>query len=199
MNRGAITRVARPRSISDERVLAAAGAVIAEVGPGFTLAQVAAEAGISVGTAAQRFGSKSGLLQALSIAVTQDTVDRMRAAGTGVDGLRAALVAVYDGLGGAEAAANNLGQLGVDIGDPVLRKLLGEHFTAVEAEIRYLITGCTAELPGAPGPVRAARTLLDVVNGVALDWSIRPRGRLVDRLEQDIDAVLVGWRREREG
>lgn len=191
--------MARPRSISDERLVAAAGEVIARIGPGFTLAQVAAEAGVAVGTVAQRFGSKSGLLQALSVAGTKETVERMRAVGTGVNGLRAALVSVYAGLGDAEAAANNLGQLGVDIGDPVLRKLLGEHFTAVEAEIRHLIRGCTAELPGVPGPVRAARTLLDVINGVALDWSIRPRGRLVDRLEQDIEAVLVGWRREREG
>lgn len=57
--------MARPRSITDERLLAAAETVIGRCGPGFTLAQVAAEAGVAVGTAGQRFGSKAGLLQAL--------------------------------------------------------------------------------------------------------------------------------------
>jgi AcrR family transcriptional regulator len=200
MNRGSIIPVPRPRSISDERLLIAAEAVIGRVGPGFTLAQVAAEAQVAVGTVAQRFGSKSGLLQALSRVVTQLVVESMRGAafaeGSPVDGLRAAAVSVYVGLGDAETAANHLGQLGVDLGDPELRALLGEHYTAVEAELRRSVRAAAAELPGAPGPVRAARTLLSVLNGAALDWSIRPKGRLVDRLEQDMDAVLQGWRRE---
>jgi AcrR family transcriptional regulator len=202
MNRGSISPVARPRSISDERLLTAAAVVIGRIGPGFTLAQVAAEAQVAVGTVAQRFSSKSGLLQALSRVTTRRAVESMRAVaaaeGGPLDGLRAALVSVYAWLGDAESAANHLGQLGVDIGDPELRALLGEHYTAVEVELRRLVRAAAAELPGAPGPVRAARALLSVINGVSFDWSIRPKGRLVDRLEQDVDAVLVGWRREWE-
>jgi AcrR family transcriptional regulator len=194
--------VARPRSISDYRVLTAAAAVIGRAGPGFTLAQVAAEAQVAVGTVAQRFGSKNGLLQALSRVTTLRAMDSMRAVsaaeGSPLDGLRAALVSVYGWLGDAETAANHLGQLGVDIGDPELRALLGEHYAAVETELRRLVRAAASELPGAPEPARAARTLLAVINGVSIDWSIRPNGPLVDRLEQDIDAVLVGWRRERE-
>jgi AcrR family transcriptional regulator len=202
MNHGSITLVARPRSISDERLLTAAGVVIGRVGPGFTLAQVAAEAQVAVGTVARRFDSKSGLLQALSRINTRLVVESMRlaadAGGDPLDGLRAAAVSVYAGLGDAGTAANHLGQLGVDLGDPELRALLGEHYTAVEGELRRLVRAVTTELPGAPGPVRAARTLTAVINGAALDWSIRPKGRLTDRLEQDIDAVLMGWRREWE-
>jgi hypothetical protein len=88
--------------------------------------------------------------------------------------------------------------LGVDIGDPELRALLGEHYAAIENELRRLVRAAVGELPGAPGLARAARTLLSVINGVSIDWSVRPKGRLVDRLEQDIDAVLVGWRRKEE-
>jgi AcrR family transcriptional regulator len=202
MNCGSIIGVARPRSISDDRLLTAAAAVIGSVGPGFTLAQVAAEAQVAVGTVAQRFGSKSGLLQALSRVTTLRAVDSMRAVsaaeGAPLAGLRAALVSVYVALGDAETAANHLGQLGVDIGDPQLRALLGEHFAAVESELRRLVRAAAAELPGAPEAARAARTLLAVINGVSLDWSIRPKGRLVDRVEQDIDAVLVGWRRREQ-
>jgi AcrR family transcriptional regulator len=195
-------RMARPRGISDERLLAAAGTVIGRIGPGFTLAQVAFEAQAAVGTVAQRFGSKAGLLQALSLVATRRAVLAMREAAdrepSALDGLRAALVSVHAGLGDAETAANHLGQLGIDMGDPELRALLGEHYAAVEAELRRLLRVAARDLPGAPGPVRAARTLLAVINGVSIDWSIRPKGRLVERLEQDIDAVLVGWRRERE-
>jgi AcrR family transcriptional regulator len=191
--------VARPRSIADERLLAAAEIVIGRYGPGFTLAQVATEAGVAVGTAAQRFGSKTGLLQALSRRATQRAVEQMRACGETADepveGLRAAAVTVYAVLGDAEEAANHLGQLGVDIGDPALRALLGEHYTAVEAELRGLVAAAAADLPYAPSVPRAARALLAVINGVSIDWSIRPHGRLADRLREDVDAVLTAWRR----
>ncbi|MEC3982153.1 TetR/AcrR family transcriptional regulator [Amycolatopsis sp. H20-H5] len=190
--------MARPRSISNERLIAAAGIVIGQSGPGFTLAQVAAEAGVAVGTVGQRFGSKNGLLQALSRLSTQQSVDRMRAVALGLDplvGLRAALMSVYSDLGTAETAANNLGQLGADIGDPGLRSLVGEHYAAVEAEIHLLVDAAAPSLPFAPEARRAARTLLAVINGVALDWSIRPDGLLADRLAQDVDAVLTAWAR----
>ncbi|KZB84985.1 TetR/AcrR family transcriptional regulator [Amycolatopsis regifaucium] len=189
--------MARPRTITDERLLKAAETVIGMVGPGFTLAQVAAEAGVAVGSVAQRFGSKNGLLQALSRLNTRTVVERMRDCGEladPVEGLRAAIVVVYEGLGTPETAANHLGQLGVDIGDPELRALLGEHFTAVEAELRRLMRVAARDLPGAPGVVRAARVLLGVTNGAALDWSIRPKGRFVDRVGQDVDAVLTAWK-----
>ena len=189
--------MARPRTITDERLLQAAGTVIGMVGPGFTLAQVAKEAGVAVGTVAQRFGSKNGLLQALSRMNTEYVVGLMRACGDvadPVEGLRAAVVVVYEGLGSAETAANHLGQLGVDIGDPELRALLGVHFAAVEGELRRLVRVAARDLPGAPGVVRAARVLLGVANGAALDWSIRPKGRYVDRVGQDVDAVLTAWK-----
>jgi AcrR family transcriptional regulator len=194
--------VARPRSITDERLLSAAENVIGRVGPGFTLAQVAAEAGVAVGTAAQRFGSKAGLLQALSRRAATRAVEQMRECAEKeddpVEGLRSAAVTVYAVLGDAEEAANHLGQLGVDIGDPVLRSLLGEHYTAVEAELCRLVRAAVSELPHAPSVPRAARALLAVINGVSIDWSIRPRGRLADRLAEDVDAVLTAWRGRRE-
>ncbi|MFE0020022.1 TetR/AcrR family transcriptional regulator [Amycolatopsis sp. NPDC059021] len=194
--------MARPRSITGERLLAATATVIGRVGPGFTLAQVAAEAGVAVGIFSQRYGSKTGLLQAVSRHSTRETVTRMReyaeVADGGVAGLRAALVQTYAGLGDAETAANHLGQLGVDIGDPALRALLGEHYAAVEDELRLLVEAAAPELPHAPASRRAARTLLAVVNGTALDWSIRPEGELAGRLEEDVDAVLSAWR-GREG
>jgi AcrR family transcriptional regulator len=195
-------RVARPKTISDRRVLDAASRVIGQVGPGFTLARVAEEAGVSVGTVAGRFGSKAGLLRALTEHTTATVAAAMRAAAEAcadpVDGLRAALVGTYLTLGDAEQAGNNLSQLGVDLQDPVLRSLLGLHYAAMQGELARCCRAAAPALPGMPDPERAARVLLSLANGACVDWSIRPLGSLADRLGDDVDAVLDAWRRGEE-
>src|SRR5512139_2801160 len=56
-------KMPRPRRISDEAVLAGALRVMLRTGPAeFTLAAVAAEAGIAPSTLVQRFGDKRGLI-----------------------------------------------------------------------------------------------------------------------------------------
>ncbi len=189
--------VARPKTITDERILTAAMVVIGRRGPEFTIADVAAEAGVSVGTIAQRFGSKSGLLQALSRQATRVAVERMRDAATAepdpVDGLRAALITLFGEIADPEVAANSLAQLGIDLVDPGLRVLLVEHYRAVEDELHALVR--LADLPGAPDPALAARVLAGLINGISMDWSIRPRGTLAGRIAEDVDAVLGTWRR----
>jgi AcrR family transcriptional regulator len=169
--------VARPRSISDERLLSALGTVISTRGPGFTVADVAAEAGVSVGTVAQRFGSKHGLLKALSLQGLQQVRDQVRAA----PDIRTAILDVYRGLDDPATAANNLGQLATDLADLELRALLGEFYAVLEAELA---------VHGSP---QLARILAALANGTAITWSVDPRGSLLDRLAEDIDAVLKGW------
>ena len=66
----------RPRTIADERLLGAAGAVIDRRGPAFTLADVAAEAGVSRGTVYNAFGDRA----AVADAVLARTADRFVAA-----------------------------------------------------------------------------------------------------------------------
>ncbi len=195
MNHGSITRVPRPKTITDERLLTAAGTVIGRKGHGFTIADVAAEAGVSVGTVAQRFGSKAGLLQALTRQTTADVERRMRAAAQGpdpVEGLRRALLTWFEGMTDPVEAGNHLAQLGVDLIDPDLRALLAEHYAATERTVLALVRA--ADLPHAPAPERAARVLTVVVFGVSMDWSVRPRGALADRLAEDVDAVLDAWK-----
>ncbi|MGW5051184.1 TetR/AcrR family transcriptional regulator [Actinokineospora sp. NPDC004072] len=194
--------MARPRTITDQRLLDAAGLVIGRVGPGFTLAMVAREAGVSVGTVAGRFGAKAGLLRALTERGVEQAGPVIRAAWDAaadpVAGLRAAAIALHARLGGPDEAANHLGQLGVDLQDQVLRELLGRYYAAMAGEIAACCAAARAALPGMPAPPVAARVLLGLVNGAALDWSIRPLGALADRLGEDVDAVLDGWRRGEE-
>ncbi|MDU0293196.1 TetR/AcrR family transcriptional regulator [Saccharothrix longispora] len=187
--------MARPRTITDERLLTAATEVIGLRGPGFTIAEVAARAGVSVGTVAQRFGSKSGLLQALTRQTTEHVVRRMHEAAEGLDplaGLRAALLTWLDGMSDPAEAQNHLAQLGVDLIDPELRALLARLYEVTGETVLELTR--RVDLPRGPGPERAARVLTGLVYGVSMDWSVRPRGALADRLAEDVDAVLDAWK-----
>lgn len=190
--------MARPRHISDQRLIDAAGTVIARLGPGFTLADVAAEAKVAVGTVAQRFGSKHGLLVAMTKTAIDSMRGRMRVShnGDGVHAVVQALVTAYAPLDDRKTAANNLAQLAVDLADDELRGLMAEFYSVMEAEVAALMEA--ADLPKAPPPERAARVLTALADGTALHWSARPNGGLAERLGTDLYAVLDGWRTTRE-
>jgi AcrR family transcriptional regulator len=188
--------VGRPRKISDEALVAACGRVIGRHGPGFTLAQVAAEAGVAVGTVSGRFGSKQGLLTAMATAMAAGIEQRMRAAAAAqpdpVDAIMGAVLVTANGLDDPATTTNHLAQLGTDLADPELR----EGLRAVRERVQRVLAGLlgSAALPGAPPPARAARIIDATVQGTQLDWALRPRGRLTDRLRGDLRAVLTAWR-----
>lgn len=189
--------MARPRKISDEELLAACGRAIGRHGAGFTLAQVATEAGVAVGTVSGRFGSKHGLLNAMTATAAAGIEARMRTAAAAhtdpVDAVTAAVLVTAAGLGDPGTTGNHLARLGADLANPELRDGLGELRERVRRALARMIT--VEEFPGAPPPARAARILASLAHGVALDWSLRPRGRLADRLRADVRTVLEPWRR----
>ncbi len=152
---------------------------------------------MSVGSVAGRFGSRHGLLVALTEAGTAAVVTRMRetaaAAPDARTAVREALTAAFAGLDDPETAVNHLGQLGVDVADPALRELLGAHYRALEAEVAAVLGRDRAREWTTPEAAVAARVLVATANGTAFDWSVRPRGRLADRLAHDLDLCLRSW------
>lgn len=186
----------RPRKITDDELLAACATVIGTYGPGFTLANVATEAGVSVGTVAGRFGSKQGLLLALTRAQHDGAARRMRAAAAAhtdpVAAVTAAVLVTARGVNDRTTTTNHLAQLGIDLADPTLRAGV----TDLRALVHRVLTGlfAAADLPGAPPPARAARIIAAMAHGAILDWALRPRGRLADRLAADIETVAGAWR-----
>ncbi|TQL96254.1 TetR family transcriptional regulator [Actinoallomurus bryophytorum] len=187
----------RPRHITDERLLTAAGRVVSRLGPSFTLADVAAEAQVAVGTLAQRFGSKHGLLVAMTRAAVDNVRGQMRGSVSdagGADAVVHVLVAAYAPLDDAATAANNLAQLAADLADDELRGLMAEFYAAMEAEVAAVIRLAAGVLPGAPPAPVAARILTAVADGTAIHWSARPEGGLCDRMRADLATVLAGWR-----
>ncbi|WP_337662234.1 TetR/AcrR family transcriptional regulator [Actinoalloteichus sp. AHMU CJ021] len=194
--------VARPRSTTDEQLIRAASAALAELGPRrLALAEIARRAGVVPATLVQRFGSKHGLHVAMSRASADEVRTTMRDAakdaGDPVEAVRAAATSPYRALDNPDTAAHNLAALGTDLQDPELRQLLGEVYGRVSTELRRLVGAAVdaGELPGAPAPEVAGSVLAALVNGSALHWSMRPEGSLVHRLLADVDAVLDGWRR----
>lgn len=188
--------MARPREITDERLLDAAAVSISRLGPGFTLADVATEARVAVGTVAQRFGSKHGLLVAMTTGAIDGMRDGFRGAVDGVDPVEApvqALVHAYAPLDDSVTAANNLAQLAGDLADEELRGLMAEFYAVMEAEVTTLVE--RAGLAGAPPAPVAARILTAIADGTAIHWSARPQGGLCDRLRDDLTTVIAGWRR----
>jgi AcrR family transcriptional regulator len=186
--------MARPRKISDDELLAACGRMIGRHGPGFTLAQVAAEAEVAVGTVAGRFGSKHNLLLAMMTVGRASVSPLMCAAAEGLDpvaAITAAVLVTAEGLADPATTANHLGQLGVDLADPALRT----GFAAMRASVHEVLTDlfAAADLPGAPSPAQAARIVAALAHGAVLDWSLNPTGALADLLKADLDAVLTTW------
>lgn len=187
--------MARPRKVSDDELLAAAGRAIGRHGPGFTLAQVGAEAGVAVGTVAGRFGSKQNLLLAMMSAGSAGVSPRMRAAASDLDpvaAITAAALVVTEGLDDPATVSHHLGQLGVDLADPALRS----RFAVLRAGVHEVLTDlfAAAALPGAPPPPQAARIIAALTHGALMDWALNPTGPLADTLRSDVDAVLLAWR-----
>lgn len=176
--------------------MAACARVIGQYGPGFTLSQMAAEAGVAVGTVSGRFGSKHGLLLAMMTAASAGVEQRMRLAASGhadpVDAVTAAVLVTAEGIDDPATTTNHLAQLGIDMSDPALREGLGVLRSRVRGVLRSLLAA--AALPGAPPPARAARIIVAMAHGTQLDWAISPSGMLANRLRADVRTVLGSWR-----
>ncbi|MFL6078117.1 MAG: TetR family transcriptional regulator C-terminal domain-containing protein [Mycobacteriales bacterium] len=111
-----------------------------------------------------------------------------------VAAVREALLRWYAPLDDPASAANNHAQLAADLGDPLLRAMMGDFYALMEAGLVPLIERAAGQLPKAPPPPVAARILTALVDGTAVHWSARPAGSLLDRLRTDLDAVLAAWK-----
>ena len=188
----------RPRLISDADVLAGAARVVGRLGPArLTLAAVGAECGLSASTVVQRFGSKHGLLLALSAHGRDDVAAVFAATRASERSPRAAIVAALCSLCSSittrEQLANHLAFLQLDLVDPDLQRLALDHARAVERELVALVADAVAagELP-ALEPAATAHALHVTYNGSLLTWAIDPRGPLEQRLRADLEATLGG-------
>jgi AcrR family transcriptional regulator len=175
----------RSKQQSDEAVLEAALPVIFRRGPGeFTLAEVAAAAGLAPATLIQRFGSKRGLmLAAVGHSTTQlSTALETLPTGSGADAVIQLFLASTPGLAEEDALADHLLWLSEDIRDPEMNALTRRHFEV----FRKVLAERMPPLPVAP---EVAMRLIEAQwHGALMQWAVERQGHLVDYVAESLRA-----------
>ena len=185
---------------SDAQVFAAVQHAMTKRGPHeLTLADIAAEAGVSPGRLVQRYGSKRALLLLLA--------ERFAgSAGAVFEGLRAAhqhplatlrayAVCMADLAPTPEALSRNLAYLQTDLTDPDFRAHLLTNARATRREIESLVRAAVIE-----GELRRsvdirglARAIEAVISGSLMTWACYREGSAATWIRRDLDAVLQAY------
>lgn len=175
------SRMGRPRTVSDEQILAGAARVIGRVGPArLTLAEVGHEVGLSAATVVQRFGSKRGVLLAVA-RHGADALPRQVAAAREADAPVIALIEVLTGIAGtirnSEEFANHLAFLLLDLADPQFQEISREYTAAVERAIGEVLTASQAAGDLVSGDLgQLPRAIHAAYNGALVTWGMAGDG-----------------------
>jgi AcrR family transcriptional regulator len=164
-----------------------------------TLADIAAEAGVTAGRLVQRFGSKRGLFVAISerfAGSAKPIFEGLRARHRSpLATVRAYAVCMADLAATPEALLRNLAYLQLDLADDVLREHLVENARATRREIEALLKAAVAagELRREVSVRSLARTVETVVGGSLMSWATYREGKAADWIRRELDAVLAPW------
>jgi AcrR family transcriptional regulator len=185
---------------SDDAVFAGAQRAMIKRGPHeLTLADIAAEAGVSPGRLVQRYGSKRGLLLLLAerFAGSAGAVfEALRAAHRSpLSTLRAYAVCMADLAPTPEALCRNLAYLQTDLTDPDFRTHLLTNARATRREIESLLRSAimAGELRGNVDVRSLARAVEAVVSGSLMTWACYREGSAARWIRHDLDAVLRAY------
>lgn len=190
----------RPRTASDDDIIAATHRVISTVGPRFTLADVAREVGLSPATLIQRFQSKRGLIIALAESASGGTELQMAAIRDAASGPLAALYAVGDCFAQMaptpDVLANHLAFLQMDLTDPEMHEIALEQAKAMTAELKKILDEAVraGELEKMDTG-RMAITIQSLQGGSLLSWAILRDGTAQRFLRRDLEMLLNPYMR----
>ena len=187
----------RPRKASDEEIFSAAHRVMTRMAAGqWTLSHVAAEAGLTASALVQRFGSKRGLLAALTAGAAEATpamFAQLRAANPSpLEAVRAYADCMAQMGESPGALAHHLGYLQLDLTDPDLHRHVREQARATRAELHALLDAAAAAGELAPGADAAAlaRAVEVTVSGSLMTWGFYQEGTARDWIRHDLEAAL---------
>ena len=189
----------RPRTATDEEIVAGALRAITRLGPvRLTLAAVAREVGLSAAALVQRFGSKRQLLLAVAAQAPDGNAALFQMLRDTNRSYVAALLAMADcmammGTTPAEIS-NTLAFLQIDLTDPAFHRLALKSSGAVHAGVRALVKDAIAagELARC-NTDRLAHALQAAMNGSLLNWAIHREGTLPSWIRRDIETVLAPY------
>ena len=189
----------RPRTASDEDLLAATFRVVTRVGPHLTLGDVAREAGVSAATLVQRFGSKRGMLLAFASLAAHGTDEEFAAIRkTHPDPLDAVqeIVRCYARMAPTpEAVSNGLAFLQVDLSDPDFHKFAHVQAKATLVELKKVLDDAVkaGELERC-NTKRLAFALHAIIGGSMVAWAILREGTSEKTMQEAVDTLLAPYR-----
>jgi AcrR family transcriptional regulator len=191
----------RPRTVSDEAILGAAQRAMSRLGPvRMTLADVAREAGLSAATLVQRFGSKRGLL----LAVSASAVDRiepcfriLRAAhASPLEAVMAGATEMTRHTKSPDEMANHLAFLQIDVSDPDFHRYMLEMSRKTEAGYRALLDEAIEAGEVVPCDTgRLARAISAISGGSLISWAVYRRGPAERWVRDDLETLIGPYRR----
>lgn len=188
--------VVRPRQHSDEELLQLVGDSLARSARrGWTLAEVAADADVHPTTLVKRFGSKRGLLVALSRRWVAGLVTNSQMSDAYAE-LIEWVASVADPPSDRERALADMAMLMEDLADDELSSLLVSGWGKQVAYLAGLIcqAQATGRLLNAPEPDLAAATMVDLVNGAVLRAAAYPSPNETVEPRSMATALLEAWR-----
>jgi AcrR family transcriptional regulator len=190
----------RPRTVSDDDILAATGRAMSKVPPTrFTLADVAREVGLAPATLVQRFGSKRGLLLALasqSAASMDACFDAVRHAhASPLDALLDAATAMARFSKSPEELANSIAYLQIDLSDPDFHRHILASSRASQRGYRALLDEAVARKELEPCDTeRLARAVDALAGGSLIGWAIHRKGKAESWVRKDLETLLAPYR-----
>jgi AcrR family transcriptional regulator len=187
----------RQRKVSDDELFEAVQRAMTRRGPHeLTLADIAAEAGVTPGLLVQRFGSKRDLLLAVSERFARSAprvFKGLRASHrTPLATLRAYAKCMADLASTPDALSRNLAYLQIDLTDEEFRRHLLTNARATRREIHKLLRSAVVqgELENYVEPRHLARTIEAVIGGSLMSWACYREGSAASWIRRELDAVL---------
>lgn len=193
----------RPRTASDEDILAATYRVISSVGPRFTLADVAKEIGLAPATLLQRFGTKKGLILAvLSSAggVADDPYAAIRKkASTPLEAVFAYGDCFAQMAPTPDVLANHLAFLQMDLTDPDMHELALAQAKEARTLLRAWLNEAVeaGELKDSTDTAQLATAIQSMQGGSLLSWAILREGSARRFLRRDLETLIEPYRTAR--
>src|SRR5262245_54292235 len=180
----------RPKTLSDQEVLAVAHRLIHAEGPeALTFARIAEACGLSAATLVQRFKSKAGLIQSTLLQAWDGLDERTASLAATMPRTPAGAIKLLVGLsrnyGGIEAYANGLLVLREDIRDPTLRA----RGAAWKLALSRALDDRFAAVPRTPQGI--GLLMATHWQGSLLWWSFDPRGKVERHVENSLKRFVT--------
>ncbi|GAA4428616.1 TetR/AcrR family transcriptional regulator [Georgenia halophila] len=185
------------------QILQAARKVFGERGyVGGSVRQIASAVGVSPASLLQHFGSKEGLLMAVLEQWDEGHRERLRAAGSGADGLahfhalRALMTYHVEHRGFVELFVTLSAEAAHK--DHPAHDFVRARYARVVAELSHHITVAVQRGEIAPMPLERreteARAMIAMFDGLELQWLIDPTFDLVAAYDACIEEIIWRWR-----